>query len=255
MKSNCLARARILLVGILLLAAGMLALRVRNGVETDLYALADTAHGGVLRELADGMAGQGRVLLEGGDFEALKAEAASVRARFRQPTGDFNATLKFLAAHRSGLLAPETRDLLQAGRYKDVADAALARLYGFLPPLVSVKEDPFLLATDYLLALQTKRTAGWTLRDGLLARETNGVQQVLLTLDLSGTRAQDITAFLESAEERNSHATTSQHLNISTSVRVSCSGPPFHAARATANATREINILSAVSLALVLLFG
>ena len=99
MKSNCLARARSLLGGILLLAAGMLALRMRNGVETDLYALADTAHGGVLRELADGMAGQGRVLLEGDDFEELKAEAASVRARFRQPTGDFNATLKFLAAH------------------------------------------------------------------------------------------------------------------------------------------------------------
>ena len=152
MKSNWLAYARLLLGGILLLAAGTLALRARHGVETDLYALADTAHGGVLRELATGMAGQGRVLLEGNDFEVLKAEAESIRARFRQPTGDFKDTLKFIGAHRAGLLSPETREQLTAGRYKDVADAALARLYGFLPPLVSVKEDPFLLAVEAFTA-------------------------------------------------------------------------------------------------------
>ena len=263
LRSRWFATGRVVLIGFAVAAAVVLALRARHGVETDLYALADTRHGGILRELADGMAGQGRVLLEGEDFGKLKEGAEAIRARFRQPAGDFKKTLKFLAEHRAGLLSPEARELLQAGRYKDVSDAAIARLYGFVPPLVSVKEDPFLLATDYMLSMQARRTAGWTLREGLLSRETNGVQQVLLTLDLSGTGARDIAAFLESAEKRNSHASTSQHLNISTSqhlnistsVRVSCSGPPFHAARATANATREINILSAVSLALVLLFG
>ena len=263
LRSRWFATGRVVLIGFAVAAAVVLALRARHGVETDLYALADTRHGGILRELADGMAGQGRVLLEGEDFGKLKEGAEAIRARFRQPAGDFKKTLKFLAEHRAGLLSPETRELLQAGKYKDVSDAAIARLYGFVPPLVSVKEDPFLLATDYMLSMQARRTAGWTLREGLLSRETNGVQQVLLTLDLSGTGARDIAAFLESAEKRNSHASTSQHLNISTSqhlnistsVRVSCSGPPFHAARATANATREINILSAVSLALVLLFG
>ena len=263
LRSRWFATGRVVLIGFAVAAAVVLALRARHGVETDLYALADTRHGGILRELADGMAGQGRVLLEGEDFGKLKEAAEAIRARFRQPAGDFKETLKFLAEHRAGLLSPEARELLQAGRYKDVSDAAIARLYGFVPPLVSVKEDPFLLATDYMLSMQARRTAGWTLREGLLSRETNGVQQVLLTLDLSGTGARDIAAFLESAEKRNSHASTSQHLNISTSqhlnistsVRVSCSGPPFHAARATANATREINILSAVSLALVLLFG
>ena len=257
MKSNWLVRARLLLGGVVLLAAGTLAVRARHGVETDLYALADTAHGGVLRELSAGMSGQGRVLLEGKDFDTLKAEADSIRARFHQPTGDFKDTLKFLTAHRAGLLSPETREQLMAGRYKDVADAALARLYGFLPPLVSVKEDPFLLATDWLLSLQTKRTAGWTLRDGLLARETNGVKQGLLTLDLSAARPCDITAFLESTEckNRSSQAQSTKHKAPSTLSRTWCSGPPFHAARATANATREINVLSAASLALVLLFG
>ena len=285
MKSNWLARARLLLGGFLFLAAGTLALRARHGVETDLYALADVSDGGVLRELAAGMSGQGRVLLEGDDFNALKAEADAIRARFRQPTGDFKDTIKFLASHRAGLLSPEAREQLMAGRYKDVADSALARLYGFLPPLVSVKEDPFLLATDWLLSLQTKRTAGWTLRDGLLARETNGVQQVLLTLDLSAARPRDIPAFLESAECTNMEsepsstkhqapstkhqvpstkhqapstkhqAPSTKHQAPSTLGRTWCSGPPFHAARATANATREINVLSAASLALVLLFG
>ena len=257
LKSNWLARARLLLGGFLFLAAGTLALRVRHGVETDLYALADVSDGGVLRELAAGMSGQGRVLLEGDDFNALKAEADAIRARFRQPTGDFKDTIKFLASHRAGLLSPEAREQLMAGRYKDVADAALARLYGFLPPLVSVKEDPFLLATDWLLSLQTKRTAGWTLRDGLLARETNGVQQVLLTLDLSAASPRDIVGFISSVQQQDLQLLTINSQLATPNSRISawCSGPPFHAARATANATREINVLSAASLALVLLFG
>ena len=262
MKSNWLVRVRLLLGGILLLAAGTLVLRARHGVETDLYALADVSDGGVLRELSAGMSGQGRVLLEGDDFEAVKSEAETIRARFRQPAGDFKETLKFLATHRAGLLSPETREQLTAGRYKDVADAALARLYGFLPPLVSVKEDPFLLATDWLLSLQTKRAAGWTLRDGLLARETNGVQQVLLTLDLSAVRPQEIANFLEAVAKSlpGSSLETSTNLDVEApsaqrQTLTWCGGAPFHAARATANATREINLLSAASLVLVLLFG
>ena len=262
MKSNWLVRVRLLLGGILLLAAGTLVLRARHGVETDLYALADVSDGGVLRELSAGMSGQGRVLLEGDDFEAVKSEAETIRARFRQPAGDFKETLKFLATHRAGLLSPEARQQLMAGRYKDVADAALARLYGFLPPLVSVKEDPFLLATDWLLSLQTKRAAGWTLRDGLLARETNGVQQVLLTLDLSAVRPQEIANFLEAVAKSlpGSSLETSTNLDVEApsaqrQTLTWCGGPPFHAARATANATREINLLSAASLVLVLLFG
>ena len=292
LRSRWFATGRAVLIGLAVAAAAVLALRVRHGVETDLYALADTRHGGILRELADGMAGQGRVLLEGDDFGKLKESAEAIRARFRQPVGDFKETLKFLAEHRAGLLSPETRELLQAGRYKDVSDAAIARLYGFVPPLVSVKEDPFLLATDYMLSMQTRRTAGWTLREGQLSRETNGIHQVLLTLDLSAASPSAITAFLEIvAKPRHSGRvgvpsptvaadgggtpslpgdadgggtpslpgssleTSTKHQAPSTKHQTWCGGPPFHAARATANATREINILSAVSLALVLLFG
>ena len=257
LRSRWLATGRAALAGLAVASAAVLAIRARHGVETDLYALADKAHGGILRELADGMAGQGRVLLEGDDFGRLKEAAETTRARFHQPAGDFNETLKFLAEHRVGLLSPETRDLLLAGKYKDVSDAALARLYGFVPPLVSVKEDPFLLATDYMLSMQTRRTAGWTLREGQLSRETNGVQQVLLTLDLSAASPRDITAFLDSIDQEHRHVAVSsaKHQASGAPLRSWCGGPPFHAARATANATREINILSVASLALVLLFG
>ena len=292
LRSRWFATGRAVLIGLAVAAAAVLALRARHGVETDLYALADTRHGGILRELADGMAGQGRVLLEGDDFGKLKESAEAIRARFRQPVGDFKETLKFLAEHRAGLLSPETREMLQAGKYKDVSDAAIARLYGFVPPLVSVKEDPFLLATDYMLSMQARRTAGWTLREGQLSRETNGIHQVLLTLDLSAASPSAITAFLEIvAKPRHSGRvgvpsptvaadgggtpslpgdadgggtpslpgssleTSTKHQAPSTKHQTWCGGPPFHAARATANATREINVLSAVSLALVLFFG
>ena len=66
------------------LAVAMLALRMGGGVETDLYGLADARHGGVLKELAEGLSGQGRVLVEGPEREPPFAVAADVARELGQ---------------------------------------------------------------------------------------------------------------------------------------------------------------------------
>lgn len=245
MRSNWRAIGRCLLAGIVAASACALAIRARQGVETDLYALADAKHGGELRELAASMAGQGRILLEGRDVDQLQASVREIRQFFGQSAGSLDVTLKLLADRHAGLLAPGTRTLLQNGRYREVAEAAYARLYGFVPPLVSAKEDPFLLATDYLTSLQDRQPAGWRLRDGELTRETNGLAQILVTLDLSKTSQRDVAAFLASIE----------HKAASRKPSIWCGGPPFHSALATANAQTEINVLSSISILMVISLG
>ena len=237
------AVARWSLVGGLAAAACLIAACGRHGVETDLYALVDMRQGGVLRELASGMAGRGRILLEGQDFGTLRSRAEDIRRRFSQETTSLEDTLKFLAKHHHGLLSPETRSQLLKGCYGEVSSAAMARLYGLTPALVSAKEDPFLLATDFLLSLQDSRPAGWTLREGELERETDGKVQILLDADLSKVPAKEVANFLVDEEKGDPL------------VRTWCGGAPFHAARATASAVHEINVLSAVSLLLVVILG
>ena len=232
----------------LVLGAGVLAFRARVGVETDLYGLADSRAGGVLGEVARGMAGQGRVLLEGGDFDALKAAATKVAADFGQPVrNDFRETLRFLDAHKSGLLAAETRELLLAGKYREVADGALARLFSPVPPLFSVKGDPFLLATGYAMSLQAGPAGDWTLRDGYPVCERDGKTFLLLTLDLAGRSSASTAGLAGRLAEGSAYPAPG--------VRAWCGGPPFHSAVATERSSREIVVLSCASLACVLLLG
>lgn len=230
-------------------AAAVLAFRAGNGVETDLYGLADVRHGGALKEIAESLSGQGRILVEGPEREPPVALAVEVARRLDQkPMPPFTDTLAFLAHHKAGLLAPETRERLLAGRFADVAADALAQLYGLMPSLFSVKEDPFLLATGYAQALQLRLAEGWTLKDGFPSCVRDGRAYLLVTADLSSASPSHIASFLDWAEAFNGSAQ-------SRGQRIWCSGPPFHAARTSQRAKREINILSILSIAAVLGFG
>jgi hypothetical protein len=167
-------------------------------VETDLYALLDSTRQSVLRALADNVGGQLRILLEGPDLASLDAPAAEFRAyvatqmqregeRPREPqreAGTLRNTLATLAPRSGGLLTEETRTLLLAGEYGTVAtNAATALFSGLLAPVVSVKEDPYLLATDYLTHLQSRDDRGWSIRDGDPVREQDGRSYRLLVFD------------------------------------------------------------------------
>ena len=122
----------------LAVCAAVLLVRGFNGlgVETDLYGLADAQDGGALKEIAAGLAHQGRVLVEGAAERPPVALAQVLAAELGQrPAGRFADTLAYLARHKEGLLAPETRARLQAGRFSEVTDDALAQLFGPVPPL------------------------------------------------------------------------------------------------------------------------
>lgn len=233
---------------LLLVLAGVLAVRLPQGVETDLYGLIDSAHGGVMREMAKGFATQGRLLLEGQDAEALKERAAQIRTQLHQPSQvDYKETLAFIDTHKAGLLAPATRELLLAGQYAQVAEESAARLFGPVPPLFSAKRDPFLLGTDYVLSLETNLAGGWSLDAGDPVFEQDETCYRLLTVDLATVPAAEIVAFLVACEQANAAKDAP--------CRIWCSGPAFHTARAREQSKREINLLSGISLALVVLFG
>ena len=256
-------------------------------METDLYALLDPTRQGVLRALADNLGGQLRILLEGPDFASLEAPAADFRThiatharregerprepqregeRPREPqreTGALRKTLAALAPRSGGLLTDETRALLQAGRFDEVARASATMLTsGFMAPLVSVKQDPYLLATDYLTHLQTRDDRGWSIQDGDPVCEKDGRCYRLLVFDGFTTSDNaficDVLArvreFNAAAQKRGPPAGGSG-VSPLCPVRAYVSGAPFHTALAMERSKREINVLSAVSLVVVFALG
>ena len=246
-------------------------------METDLYALLAPTRQSVLRALADNLGGQLRILLEGPDFASLEAPAADFRThiatharregeRPREPqreTGALRKTLAALAPRSGGLLTDETRALLQAGRFDEVARASATTLTsGFMSPLVSVKQDPYLLATDYLTHLQTRDDRGWSIHDGDPVCEKDGRCYRLLVFD--GFTTSDnaficdmlarVREFNAAAQKRGPPAGGSG-VSPLCPVRAYVSGAPFHTALAMERSKREINVLSAVSLVVVFALG
>ena len=225
-------------------------------METDLYALLDSTRQNVLRALADNVGGQLRILLEGPDFASLDEPAQAfkdyVGSHARMETGSITKTLAALAPRSGGLLTEETRALLLAGEFGAVAtNAATALTSGLLAPLVSVKEDPYLLATDYLTHFQARDNHGWSIRDGDPACEQDGCCYRLLVFD--GFKTSDSAFICDVLERVRAFNAVAQERDLP--VRAYLSGAPFHAALATERSKREINILSAVSLVVVLALG
>lgn len=237
--------------GLLLAASvGVLAWRAGGGlrVETDLTSLVSAENLPGLRDVSAGRTRQGRLLFEGPDADAVRAAADAFSSNLPAcATFDLRATLRALAGRTAGLLSAETRGLLRAGRYREVATASAARLFGPVPPLFSVKDDPFLLATDYVLALQSNLSPGWSLRDGYPVCTRDGVHFLLVALEterLSLDAAEDLRRRVEA---RNATAADG--------VRIWCCGPLFHTARAATRAKTEVNVLSGVSVACVVPLG
>jgi len=241
--------ARIAIAIIIALAGAALAWRVCEGlrVETDVLALVETEHSGSLMELAAGRARQGQLLLEGGDEEQLVKVANVLSEQFKLNTAvDFQKTLRYLAPRTRGLVSAETRELLRAGKFKDVANASAARLFGPVPPLFSVKDDPFLLATDYAMSMQSNLAPGWSLKDGYPVCERGDRHFLLMQCgDLSLEKAEEI---MQGAERINGSFAAGF-------AKIWCCGPVFHTARSTSSAKREINLLSVISVVLVALLG
>ena len=237
--------------GLLLAASvGVLAWRACGGlrVETDLTSLVSAENLPALRDVSADRTRQGRLLFEGPDADAVRAAADAFSSNLPAcATFDLRATLRAFAGRTAGLLSAETRGLLRAGRYREVATASAARLFGPVPPLFSVKDDPFLLATDYVLALQSNLSPGWSLRDGYPVCTRDGVHFLLVALEterLSLDAAEDLRRRVEA---RNATAADG--------VRIWCCGPLFHTARAATRAKTEVNVLSGVSVACVVLLG
>ena len=243
----------------LVAAALSLAYMCRRGVELDLYALLDSSRQNTLRALADHLGGQIRILLEGPDLASLDAPAADFKAymgtRARTEQVSITNTLATLASHSGGLLTDETRALLETGKFEEVAtNSATALTTGFLAPLVSVKQDPYLLATDYLMQLQhhveSRVARGWSPRDGDLVCERDGRCYRLLVFD--GFKTSDSAFICDLLERVRAGGSGVSPLH---SVKTYVSGAPFHTALSMERTKRDITVLSVISLVFVFALG
>ena len=237
--------SRVVFLAAVAAAAAFLPFAVRRGVETDLLALAGIGRGHGLREASDAMSGTSAVLFEGKDAEAVWKSAAAAVSEFGGLFyHDIHEVMRSIGEHGAGLLSDDTRRLLESGSYDEVMQASLSRLFGPVPPMVSVKLDPFLLCSDYFESLWSTQTHGWSQRDGYFHKRVGDTEYAVVVLQADRVSQSRLCELKREGEGPAKGG-----------VKMWCAGPAFHTAVATENSKREINILSAVSVLAVLLIG
>ena len=198
-------RAAWLWLGVVLLAAGYLGLRLQQGVQfrTDLLALLPQAQqDGTAQRIDDRVTAaisRKLVLLVGHQDRAQARAAASGIAASLTASGlaifpaeglDRAALQRIgtlYAPYRHGLLAEADRALLQAGRVDALAERALAKVFGFVGMVdaAQVRGDPFLLLTDFFAALKLPESRLQP-DEGMLSLRADGTTWVMLAGTATG---------------------------------------------------------------------
>ncbi len=212
---------RVAALAVAVCAGLSLLVTARSGVESDLLALiGPSAGGGELKAASSSAARSARILVRADSATAARARLKELGCELPDRQLRVSPLLRALEPYAGGFLSQTVRRQLEHGEFAAVRDAAIARLFSPMPPIMPPDRDPFLLFTDY--AMELSGTNGeWTVVDA----------------ELSPSEALAVLAAVKGADD------------------VRCAGAPFHTAVASENSKREINALSAISILCVVLFG
>ena len=211
-------------------AGASLLFTARNGLDCDLFSLAiPLRDGDALKTAVSAMSRSARMFVKADSYDAARARLAGLGVFDAAAGGNGCAggkgggvvsALRALEPYATGFLSPGVRRQLENGEFAAVRDAAAARLFSPVHPVLPVRADPFLLFTDYAMDMSDPK-GGW----------------VPVEMELDPDEAGRILRAVAGADD------------------VRCAGAPFHTAVAAGRTKREIGVLSAVSLFCVMLFG
>ena len=223
-KSYLKGYLRVVLLTVIGIAGVSLCFTARKGAESDLFALIGTsAEVAELRSAADAMAKSAHFLVKADSEDAARARLAELGVFDGERgtgNGELATILTSLTPYARGFLSPTVKGQLERGEFAAVRDAAMARMFSPIPPVLPLDKDPFLLFTDYVLEMSAPK-GEW----------------VMVNAELTPAQALAALEAVKGADD------------------VRCAGAPFHTAVASERSKREINILSAISLFCVILFG
>jgi hypothetical protein len=127
-----------------------------KGVEANLLALLGEAAGPELQEAASVMTTSAKFLVKAVSPEAARTRLESLGIDL-PPAGSRLRLLDVIEPYACCFLSSSVRRQLERGDFAAVRDAAAARLFSPVPPVLSPRKDPFLLFTDCMLESSTPR--------------------------------------------------------------------------------------------------
>lgn len=155
---------------------------------------------------------------------------------------------KDLIPYKNGLLSEKHRDFLQQNKSKQIANDAIKQFSeSMMPPIIPLREDPFLLLTDYILNINTGNSS-WTWNNGLLWQYKDSKHYFMIPVDIDMTNT-DLA--IKQINSLRNQLTTQETDN----VKIYMSGIPLHTATMVQKSQIELGILSLLACLTAILFS
>ena len=153
-----------------------------------------------------------------------------------------------LIPYKNGLLSAHHKEILQQNQSRQIANDAIKQVsQSMMPQMIPLRDDPFLLLSDYLLNINND-SSGWTLHNGLLWQYKNYKHYFLIPLDVN-TKNSDKTTKQINLLHQKLLTQESENLNIY------ISGIPLHTAVMVQKTKIQLGILSTLAIIMAILFS
>lgn len=222
------------------------------------------------------MSGQNMFILASNeDFSKAKSAAAELYEKMilsdkfenvslYQDMQAMNETIDFVEKNRANLLGENDISLLENGGAEQFAENALSKIYGTftMTNLSNLEKDPFLLSESALENYLAKLSASGTsmsLKDGVLAsflkpEGIDGIENprwyVMIRSSLS-KKGSVLASHENGVEFLNQVTNEIENESGNEGTHFVFSGTPFHSYKASSNASKEISVISTVSILIV----
>jgi len=253
-RKNILLLARAALFLALGILAALFFFRPHE-IQTDIVGLLgtpETPRATTLVELSRATEKRIQVLIEAENFETAKNAAKEFLEKIQGvpveiDAGEFsknatNEVVQFYARRRFNFLSKEDREAIAAGRFDEVSERAASLWLSPVSSPVPLKIDPFGTLTRFLSELPST-SGNFTLRDNFLSAEFDGKTFIFIALKLP-----------ESATFSDAKSTIDALEAIRVpDAKIHLSGTPLHSVSTAQKSLSELNILTFVGLAFVVL--
>lgn len=157
-------------------------------------------------------------------------------------------TINQFNIHKNSFLSTEYRSLLKHEKFSQITDNAVSTVYSSMAPTVlSLKDDPFLLVTNYMSELKSAN-GKWNMRDGFLWQYIAPNHYILISANIVTNDTNKLTADI------NSLSNIVKKYN-NTDTQVFLSGIPVHTANMTQTSKLQLTLFSVIALAMAILLN
>ncbi|MBO5997783.1 MAG: hypothetical protein J6P93_04590 [Alphaproteobacteria bacterium] len=204
------------------------------------------------KEITDKYANILNIVIEDENFENAKStadelyqELKSARIEnitYRVPENILKQSIDYFKTYQHSFLSEKTRHLLKSGQFEKVTDNVIGQIQtSWIPPVVPLKQDAFLLLSDYIQNIN-QPPSSWKEKDGVLWQEKNGKNYILILIKMDYSSIDELVenvSFIEELSDTNVHL----------------SGAPIHTVRMFEQTKKDISVISVLAILVLIILS